>query len=151
MGSIDILSDSKDGKRFDMYKDIVWVADIAEDPAKILYLKRLRNVVRKWVDTIENYAQFIVRRMDAYGIVVQLDSSITPLPMGFELRMRINVVGVKKEFLKRGIAMMRRLIEGGMDKRREFHRFAEVEVDVPELEEGADEQAGADSSTNGSG
>ncbi len=67
--------------------------------------QRLRDLVlrttRKWVDALENFAQYIVRRLQKIGILCEFSSTINPIPDGFHISISIKIKGIRENLLKK--------------------------------------------------
>jgi len=96
---VDLLPETSEMSPAKRGEEIVWITDI-DDPTILNYM---RKGLRKDIDSIENYAQYITRMLMNNGLVTEFSSSITPLHDGFTLTMTIRIKGVKRSILERKI------------------------------------------------
>jgi len=82
--------------RSDVFRDVVWVWEIKD--TKLLDILRLS--VRKWVDSVENFAQYIARRLQSYGVVLEVQSNIYPISEGYMLNVSFKIRGVRESIVK---------------------------------------------------
>ncbi len=157
--SFDIIGDRKEGSRYDFFRDVMWLSDVKGEWWRKRIDRLLSTIMRKWIDGVENYAQYAIRRLNMYGLVVQLESKITPIPGGYELNLRFVVTGVREDIIRRRFGYLMRIAEDKDRSCTEYRSFTNQIRDrlglgeelVEDIEEGALEQAGADSPPNGSG
>jgi len=80
-----------------LFKDIKWVYEI-DDPS---LLDTLRLSIRKWLDSIENFAQYVSRKLLRYGLIIEFSSNITPTKDGYTMVITMRLRGVKEPLLKK--------------------------------------------------
>jgi len=88
-----------------VFRDVVWIWEIPSSHLVAL----IAQAVRKQLDTVENYAQFVARRLQEMGIVVEVYSSMTPITDGYTLTVSFRVRGVRKNVLEKRFKVVRRL------------------------------------------
>jgi len=125
MSKIDIIGDDKDGgkgrSRGGLYKDVIWVWEI-DDPR---LLSVIRNALRKWIDGIENFAQYIARRIQSYGFIIEMNSNIYPTNEGYNLVISFKAKGIREDVLKKNWRFLKRQLEGKYGVSRTYRKLAE--------------------------
>ncbi len=84
------------GKRSSIWADYVPFIEIRNENKR----RAILGAVRRWLDSIENYAQYAVRRLQYAGIVVNLSTSITPVADGYVMTIHISVQGVHEKLVQ---------------------------------------------------
>jgi len=82
----------------------VWIWNIKEP----VIIEVIKLFVRKWVDTIENFAQYVARRLQRNGVITEVNSTISPTSDGYALNITIRVRGVKYDLLKKQWRLIKR-------------------------------------------
>lgn len=137
-----------------IFKDVLWIHEIGD--SRILEI--VRGSIRKWVDGIENYAQFVVRKLQYKGVLIELASDIYPVHEGFSITLTFKVRGIRKDTLKPVLKVLARQARGmtGSDKklRRIARLLEEMGEDVSDLgistTPSSDEEAGGEGEEGGS-
>jgi len=126
VSDIDILDESSEGKRdqsrHGLYKDVIWLWEIKD--SKVLTI--LRNALRKWMDAIENFSQYIARRIQDYGLVTEMTSNIYPIHDGFTLTITMKIKGIREDVLEKKLKFIRRQLQGKYGKLREYRKAYEA-------------------------
>ncbi|RLE65537.1 MAG: hypothetical protein DRJ38_03565 [Thermoprotei archaeon] len=109
MSGFDILGDDKPrerpAKESSLFRDVVWIWEI---PSSHL-VAVLAQAVRKQLDTVENYAQFVARRLQESGILVDVLTSMTPTTDGYTLTITFRVRGVRKDVLEKRFRLVKKI------------------------------------------
>jgi len=124
-GDLDIVEEERVVGRYrprsDVFRDVKWVWEIED--TKMLEVVRL--AVRRWVDSVENFAQYIVRRLQAYGIVLQVDSNIYPVNDGYMLTIAFRIRGVKESTLRSKMRLLKTMFREATTGSSKFKRAEE--------------------------
>ncbi len=105
-------------------KTISW-SDITD-----AYVQRtLLTYIRRWVDGIGHYADFVVRKLQLNGIYCEFTFNNAPSPDGFNIYISIRVKEIDAERVANRYKVIRRVVE----KAREFREIKEPsEEDIGE-------------------
>jgi len=129
VAEIDIIgegeSEKNSRKRTSLFKDIRWIYEI--DNPHLLSI--LRNTIRKWLDGVENFAQYMARRMQSYGLVIELNTNMYPVPEGYTLNITFKLRGIREDVLRKRLKFLRRIgwdkTQGSKEFRRAFEKIEE--------------------------
>jgi len=144
--SLDILPEPVARKEERKPSDLVSVAEIDES----WVVDKLMITVLKHVDQVENYAQWVFRRLADRGVYTSVDAKIQPAPNGYALVLTVSLVGVKAGLLKevklyrkrvrRMVESVNRQIVENVRKIREEAKKQKPSESFEELEEGEEER-----------
>jgi len=104
--------------------------------------RTLLTYLRRWVDGIGHYADFVVRKLQLNGIYCEYTFNNTPSPDGFNIYISIRVKELDAERVANRFTAIRRVIE----KAREFREIkvptennvSEEDIEVEIVERGAE-------------
>jgi len=138
VGGIDIIReesvDVSKRVRSDVFKGVKWVWEIKN--TKLLDIIRLS--VRKWVDSVENFAQYVARRLQSYGIVLEIDSNLYPISDGYMLSLAFRIRGVREDVLESKKRLLKVYFRGASKSSRKYKRAEELLMRV----EGSEREVG---------
>ena len=126
MGELDIVREEQvavDKKgRSQIFRDIVWVWEIPSQ--KLLDVISLS--VRRQLDTVENYAQFVARRLQDFGIVIEVESTISPMPDGYKLVLAFKLRGIRKDIVEKKLRILKRHAKDWMTASMKYKRLEKL-------------------------
>jgi len=108
--------------RSNIFRNIVWIWEIPNQ--KLLDMINLS--VRKHIDSVENYAQFVARRLQDFGIVLEVESSVSPMPDGFRLTLSYKIRGVRKDIVEKKLRILKRHAKDWTTGSRKYKRAEEL-------------------------
>ena len=101
-------AEEAESKLFEVSQDgVVWVWNIKEP----VIIEVLRLFIRKWVDSVENFAQYVARRLQRNGVITEVSATITPTSDGYSLNITFRLKGVKYDLLKKQWRLIKRHYE----------------------------------------
>ena len=141
---IDVLDEEKEVKLEDIAEvssdGVVWIWDM-KDPALI---DAMRLFIRKWVDSIENFAQYIMRRMQKSGLIMEFSSSITPTKDGYTMTMNFRLRGIRADVLRKKWRLIKMHIQ---DRTTTMYKYRRAQQILERLQQVGDEYGGGDKDT----
>jgi len=72
---------------------VIWV-DQGIDP---LIIYEIRNSMRRYIDRIVNFGEYVSRTMNNYGIINEYSSKITPLYDGYTITITVKLKGIRRD------------------------------------------------------
>jgi len=93
---LDVLPEPAERKEERKPSDLITLSEI-DDPWVV---DKLMLAVLKHVDQVENYAQWVFRRLADRGVYTSLDAKVQPAPNGFTLVLTVSLAGIKAGLLK---------------------------------------------------
>ena len=152
-GFLSILPEEEVGKKKEfklqsVFEDYIPITEVKDKGL----LRKIAYISRKWADSIENFAQYAGRRLAMYGILAEVNGTVTPTPDGFTVVVHIRIVGVNPalvEPLRRGGARLREAVKDAGEFKTIFNRSVEggksshvktaEEINIDEGEEGEED------------
>ena len=114
-----------------LFRDVIWLSDI-DDP---YVLEIIRGSLRKWIDGIVNFAHYIIRKLQYYGVLIDAEDRLMPTSDGYSLIINFHVVGMRGDVAKDVIRKLRRIARGKTDLERKLERILELLARLGYLEE----------------
>lgn len=89
--------------------------------------RSLLTYLKKWVESIENYTQYVIRRLQSVGIVCEFMYNSVPTPDGYDMYFRIRLQYVEPDRIAFRLKHFKRLAEKGSmtPTDREFRKVLE--------------------------
>jgi len=117
-------------------------------------LDKARYIVRKHLNQVENYAQYVADRLTNRGIHIDFDGHIAPNPYGFTLIVTFNIAGIRRDLLSNYLRPFEQNISDRSPVRQEYKRIDRVvsnireegDEDIDDIE--VDVVGGTDNSSN---
>jgi len=135
-------ADLSDKERMAAFRDIVWIWDVGERKL----VEEILNTVREQLDSVENFAQYVARRLQNYGLVVAMESSITPVNDGYTLVVSFRLRGIRKDVVDKARRLLWRHSKGWTTAGIKYKRAEEeMSEGVGSEREAGDSTARADS------
>ncbi|RLG59001.1 hypothetical protein DRN86_04905 [Candidatus Geothermarchaeota archaeon] len=103
-----------------LFRDVVWIWEIPS--SKMVAI--IAQAVRKQLDTVENYAQFVARRLQESGVVLDVQTSMNSIQDGYILTITFRVRGVRRDVLKKRLRPIKKLA-GEWTRASKEYRHAE--------------------------
>ena len=126
MGDIDIVREEQvavDRKgKSQVFRNVVWVWEI---PSQKL-LEVIGLSVRRQLDTVENYAQFVARRLQDFGIIIEVESTISPIYDGYKLVLAFKIRGVRKDIIEKKLRILKRHSKDWMTTSMKYKRLEKL-------------------------
>jgi len=115
-----ILPSNKDTyKNRSPFSDYVRIYDVPDKRLK----EKILKTVRKWSDAIENFAQYIVRRLQSQGILCEITSNITPSIEGYRITITVKIHGIHEDTLKKHMRTINKIASERTPTSREYKRY----------------------------
>ena len=126
MSDIDIVREEQvavDRKgKSQVFRNVVWVWEI---PSQKL-LEVIGLSVRRQLDTVENYAQFVARRLQDFGIIIEVESTISPIYDGYKLVLAFKIRGVRKDIIEKKLRILKRHSKDWMTTSMKYKRLEKL-------------------------
>jgi len=105
-----------------VFRNVVWVWEI---PSQKL-LEVIGLSVRRQLDTVENYAQFVARRLQDFGIIIEVESTISPIYDGYKLVLAFKIRGVRKDIIEKKLRILKRHSKDWMTTSMKYKRLEKL-------------------------
>jgi len=118
--------------------DFVSIYDISD----VWILDKARYIVRKHLNQVENYAQFVADKLINRGIHIDFSGHIAPNPYGFTLVITFNIAGIRRDLLKNYLRPFKQNISDRSPVRQKYKRIDKVvsnisgeeDIDISDVE-----------------
>jgi hypothetical protein len=87
--------------------------------------RTILTYIRKWIDGIDHYTDFVVRKIQSNGIYLEHTFNVAPLVDGYNIYITMRVVGVDAERVARRYSSMKRIINYIRQYRDVYRTIAE--------------------------
>ena len=115
-----LLPSEKDSiRRKNVWVDYISIHEIPEKRVRDLILR----TVRKWGDSLENFGQYVIRRLQKLGILCEFSSNISPVPEGYHISITIRVKGISKDLVKKHLSEISRTAGDRTLSSKEYRKF----------------------------
>jgi len=102
--------------------DFVSIYDIQD----VWLLDKARYIVRKHLNQVENYAQYIADKLTNRGIHIEFNGHITPNPYGFTLIITFNIGGIRRDLLANYLRPFKEYIRERTDTEYKYKRVDRI-------------------------
>jgi len=96
------------GGDFTIFTGYVWLDEIKDMRLRRKLDRVIARIVRKRLDAVENYAQFVIRKLQSFGILTEYSTNVEPVKDGFKVVIECRVRAVDLERLSKNVRYLGR-------------------------------------------